>query len=62
MENGRLTHELDLIDAKDLARIKRLLDCYYGVLKVLDEDSKQSLNGGATPYYKIKIELEENWI
>ncbi len=62
MEQNKIVYNLDLTDAKDLARIKKLLDNQFQILTILNEDSEKSIDGGATSYYTIKLEIEEKWV
>ena len=56
-------YEMEMnIEVGSLMRIKNLLDHYHNILKTLQDDSFKGIGGGASPHYKIKIQIEEEWI
>lgn len=62
MKNNITNHDLDLTDLESRERIKKLIDLYYEQKQILNQDSKESIEGGAVCYYKVKLEFEEIWI
>ncbi len=56
-----IEYKLDLTDRKSLNRIKSILDTHYEILTLLNEDSKESVKGGAIMNYDITIKLKEMW-
>lgn len=53
---------LDLENKQSLERIKELFDNHYNIMKILNEDSRESVDGGAVMNYEIKLEITEKWI
>lgn len=62
MKNNKVTHDLDLKNNQDLNNIINILKCYSEILKNLNSDSHNALEGGAVAHYTVKLELEEKWI
>jgi len=56
-----MKHSLTLADKKDLKRIQDLLTNYARIMKILNEDSKESPGGGAALYYEVEIKFKEVW-
>ncbi len=56
-----MKHILSLSDKNDLRRICKLMTKYAEIMKILNEDSKKSTEGGAFMEYEVKIELKEKW-
>lgn len=54
-------YTLSLADSRDIKRICGLLAHHAQIMRILNEDSKRSLAGGAAMTYEVKIELEEKW-
>ena len=54
-------YELDLMDIKGVKRLEKVIKNHYEIMETLNEDSKESIDGGAQMYYKIKIYFEEKW-
>lgn len=52
----------DLKDYNDLHRIQQFFKKQLEIMEILDADSRESIEGGASVYYKVKIILEEKWI
>ena len=55
-------YDLELHDQSSLNRIKKLFDSFYVILSILHDDSFEGVTGGASPHYKIKIKVEEEWV
>jgi len=62
MKINKVKYTLDLKDKQDLERIKKLFDNYFGILKIMTEDSKNALDGGGMPNYIVNIEIKEDWV
>jgi len=58
-----MKYELELnTDYKSLERIKRFFTKQYEILKIQHFDSFEGIEGGASPYYKVHIEIKEEWV
>jgi hypothetical protein len=55
-------YTLDLKDKQDLERIKDLLNTYYNIMTILNEDSEHSIEGGASCHYVVEIKFKEEWV
>ena len=55
-------YDLELIDDASLLRIEKLFRSLQAILNVLHDDSFEGVTGGASPHYKIKIKVEEEWV
>jgi len=54
-------YEIELSNIKDVKRLESLIKNHYQIMEILNEDSKEAIDGGATMYYKVKINFEEAW-
>lgn len=58
-----MKYELELNgEAKSANRIKQVIDNLQSTLIIQDEDSCNSVNGGAAVHYIIKIDVKEVWV
>ena len=62
MKNNKTEYNLDLLDLESREGIKKLIDLHYEQMKLLNQDSEEGIEGGATCHYKVKIEFEEIWV
>ncbi len=56
-----IKYSLELIDGNDLKRICDLFARHAEIMKILNEDSKDSTSGGAIMNYEVEIILKEVW-
>jgi len=54
-------YELDIMDIHGVKRLENLIKNYYQIMETLNEDSRESVDGGASMYYKVKISFMEKW-
>lgn len=54
-------YEMELSDIGGVKRLEDLIKNHYRLMEILNEDSKESIDGGASLYYKVKISFEERW-
>ena len=60
---NKIVYEVEInTDRESLRRIQELLEHNYNILKTLQDDSFKGIEGGASPHYKVRIELKEEWI
>ena len=58
-----MKYELELnTDKQSLKRIQDLLQHLHSILMIQYNDSFKGIEGGASPYYKEKIDIKEEWI
>jgi len=56
-------YELELNEnAATLDRIHLLFNHLYEILRIQNNDSNDSIEGGAAVHYKIDINIEEKWV
>lgn len=60
--NNIRKYELTLESNEDLERIKKFLDFEFQKCLILNEDSINSLHGGAACSFQIEIKIGEEWI
>lgn len=54
---------LDLdTNEKSLKRIQELFRHLRDILIIQHKDSIESVEGGASPYYKVNIDIKEEWV
>ena len=53
--------EFGLQDNEDLRRINKYIESLIEIMKLKNEDSDRSPDGGAVCHYKIEIKVEEKW-
>lgn len=58
----RYRYALLFFNRNDLKRICELLTKHAEIMKILNEDSRKSPEGGAQIHYEVRIELEEKWV
>ncbi len=56
-----MKYQIDIMDFNSLCRAKELLDNLYRMMEILNKDSEESPHGGAMMYYKLHIDVEEEW-
>ena len=49
-------------DKQSLKRIQDLFQHLRDILIIQHKDSIESVEGGASPYYKVSIDIKEEWI
>lgn len=55
-------HALTLLNKRDLKRICEILTHYSEIMNLLNDDSKNSPNGGACMHYEVTLTLKEVWM
>ena len=58
-----MRYEVELnTDGQSVERIKGLFQHLYDILMIQREDSFKGIEGGASPHYIIKIDVNEKWV
>ena len=56
------TTQFDLMSKADLSRIQGYFQFLYEIMKVKNQDSNKSPEGGVGCYYQITIKVKEIWV
>lgn len=58
-----MKYEMEMsTDRASVNRITDLIEHLYEIMRIQHEDSFKGIEGGASPYYKVNIEVKEEWI
>ena len=57
-----MKYQFDLKDRTDLERIQSLLEHWCSIMEMQNEDSNESIRGGAGVHYEVEIKFKEVWI
>ena len=58
-----MKYELELnTDKQSLKKIQALIEKLHDILLIQHNDSFNSIEGGASLYYNIKIDVNEKWV
>jgi len=60
--NENMKYQFDLKDRTDLERIQSLLEYWCSIMEMQNEDSNESIRGGAGVHYEVEIKFKEVWI
>ena len=58
-----MKYELELnTDKQSLKRIQDLIEKLHDILLIQHNDSFKGITGGASLYYKVNIDIKEEWV